>query len=277
MSLTRLTNTSWQLDVSPNSFPRIGMDGYALNFESNGASFNKLAFWLGTFNIPEVYYGDLNVYRQPNWQDEAYRTIDITGGDDADDPDLIQWLENFATQIANPVRDIDYLVPGSEITTVAEAIRDKRKINDAIVWPAEFVTRIREIPQFRLMAVFGSYKTATGSNNTGLSRQDYAADDFAEWFTHGDSSVNYKLTCLQDCELAFTVDIRNVSATKRNQVYSLHRVRGGVDSVVFGRSETSEPAGQAVISCEAGDYFYVTMNNGYNVGTVYVTTVSIKE
>ena len=112
MAVTDLTGTKW---VFNDSYPYGSIQSIArsVNFNSNNNSFVELG--VEKNNADEAtyiqYYTDNDVilvydstgYAISNhWLDQAYRTIEITGGTDATNADLIAWLEANATQIIEP-------------------------------------------------------------------------------------------------------------------------------------------------------------------------------
>lgn len=101
MAITDLTNTKWLMN---NSVDTASLAQYSLTFQSNLQSFTTIRGKLATYILYDgttVYSEDLVSY----WVDEAYRTIEITGGTDATNASLISWLEANATQIVedNPL------------------------------------------------------------------------------------------------------------------------------------------------------------------------------
>ena len=101
MSITTLAGTSWKFKASPSMTEEFE---YKLDFVSNGAEFTKIAAvevedesenisYSLTYKTPStVVYGE-------DWSKTACRYIRITGGDDADDADLIAWLIANAEQV----------------------------------------------------------------------------------------------------------------------------------------------------------------------------------
>ena len=96
LPLEDLTGTTW---LMPETFVQGSFNGIGyFNFTSNNKNFTELI---------ETMLGDLqystdedaiDVYSQETgWSDEAYRTIEITGGKDATNRNKIAWLQNNAT------------------------------------------------------------------------------------------------------------------------------------------------------------------------------------
>ena len=111
--ISDLTDTTWIINATPTlNPPRMYLQH--LNFTSNNQEFSMM--YIGY--IPELdnesdiwYYGStpsyVQAYSSPNWSNQAYRTITITGGSDVTNSSLITWLINNAEQ---------QVVTGTEIT-----------------------------------------------------------------------------------------------------------------------------------------------------------------
>lgn len=101
--ITDLTNTKWCI----NSQPTVEIEHiFNLNYTSNNSNFVGY-FNLSYGNDPSISYrSNLNVYAGDpgTWINQAYRLIEITGGTDATNADLISWLEANAVQV--PVVDL---------------------------------------------------------------------------------------------------------------------------------------------------------------------------
>lgn len=103
-----LTGTTWVFNDSLN-FPLDDVD-YSIDFKSNNTDFNLLSLterdvtgeggyaWLLFYGNSDDY---LRVYLD-EWEDVNYKTIEITGGTDATNSDLILWLQNNAVQQETP-------------------------------------------------------------------------------------------------------------------------------------------------------------------------------
>ena len=101
MAVTDLTNTKWLLNDSP-SFLSSG--SYSVNFISNLETFNDLSYTYASRPefIRELYYNSIVKYSLGSgWVDSNYRTIEITGGTDVTNTNLISWLTANATQITS--------------------------------------------------------------------------------------------------------------------------------------------------------------------------------
>lgn len=119
MAITNLTGTKWLLnetfDYMPNGeyiWDSYGAsDRYDINFSSNMTNYTKLGFYDGDWLDSSYsiwyyrYVGGSNYYdigwQNEVWLDELYRTIEITGGIDTTNSDLIAWLQENATQIVS--------------------------------------------------------------------------------------------------------------------------------------------------------------------------------
>lgn len=115
MAITNLTNTKWYFKEPldhcgiSNQAESWG-DGisynsrFSINFTSNNTQYTSLSYVLGTTSdTPFVDYDDgTRVYMFTTWEDEVYRTITITGGEDVTDPDCITWITSNAIQLEIP-------------------------------------------------------------------------------------------------------------------------------------------------------------------------------
>lgn len=92
--ITDLTGTTWEL------YSDISIDGniFNINFISNSTNFKQFFLDLGMeINFAKLSYLNSNTddyvdvfrYRSGLWTDQAYRTINITGGTDSTNSDLI--------------------------------------------------------------------------------------------------------------------------------------------------------------------------------------------
>lgn len=98
-----LTNTTWYFNNPANWFgPK------NITFTSNNKTFNSLKMdkvdWEYSTMTRLIYDDEIvasgeNPMYILNWEDEAYKTISITGGNDVKDQELIDWLYDNATLI----------------------------------------------------------------------------------------------------------------------------------------------------------------------------------
>lgn len=145
MPITDLTNTTWVINDAPTiNPPRMYLQH--INFTSNNIQFTQM--FIGY--IPELdnendiwFYSDtasyVQAYSSPNWSNQSYRTITITGGTDVTNANLISWLEANATQQTEPTFEnkitlgnlaIDNMSVGN--TDVAGAYLGETKIYEKI-------------------------------------------------------------------------------------------------------------------------------------------------
>lgn len=91
-----LTNTKWRFNERID-LP-FSVRSYAIIFNSNNTEFTKLSLEEGemayTSDNSEVY-----CYSEEDWINQAYRTIEITGGEDVQNSNLLAFLRFFATLI----------------------------------------------------------------------------------------------------------------------------------------------------------------------------------
>lgn len=93
---TDLTGTSWVLN---NNLSYTSDIRCFINFTSNSTNFNVFFFFKFSGLDVSLDYSDTRVY-YGSWNNEAYKTISITGGADATNNTLINWLQNNATLIS---------------------------------------------------------------------------------------------------------------------------------------------------------------------------------
>lgn len=107
-TVTDLTNTKWLFkDDGQITIGTVDVS-YNINFKSNNIDYSSIRI-AGIAGKPEselvlLYYGVTSAYRINKkitsnvWIDQSYRTIEITGGTDATNRELINWLEYNATK-----------------------------------------------------------------------------------------------------------------------------------------------------------------------------------
>ena len=122
-TVTTLTNTKWvinnnityedKLNIGAGSINKGTDFTLNLNFTSNGQSFTKMVFLPDTgliyvnssADIPVYIVGtiDLDVPQQYDsvWEDEAYKTIVITGGADANSSEAYNLISGMATKVTS--------------------------------------------------------------------------------------------------------------------------------------------------------------------------------
>lgn len=108
-TINDLTGTKWVLNSNASFNSNIS---YGINFTSNSQQYISLEC-TGTLTRGKILYnkdentydevadndGDIGGFTVTSWANQAYRIIEITGGTDATDVDLISWLMSNATQI----------------------------------------------------------------------------------------------------------------------------------------------------------------------------------
>lgn len=100
MSVTNLTNTKWVL----NNVLSIDDDYYYnITFTSNSQQFIKFSPNYYNHDVEALFYSitefdSVTAYEGGVWDNNAYKTIEITGGTDVTNATLIAWLEANATQ-----------------------------------------------------------------------------------------------------------------------------------------------------------------------------------
>ena len=93
-----LTGTTW---VFNTEIPYNGYLRYNINFRSNETNYIAIQYDEDGFMYrftESITYTVYNEFLSGPWIDEAYKTITITGGTDATNTNLINWLEANATQ-----------------------------------------------------------------------------------------------------------------------------------------------------------------------------------
>ena len=113
-TITDLTGTKWLINdtfsTMPSGLPMDGEQGYNdilyINFISNSNIYSYIEWGDGDMIVYE--YNGVLLYNTQNsqtivwggsWKNQVYRTIEITGGTDATNSTLINWLLANATQI----------------------------------------------------------------------------------------------------------------------------------------------------------------------------------
>ena len=93
-----LTGTTWLLN---SSYDTLGCPwdsvSYSINFTSNSTNYTSI-----NFDSYTLIYSSTTVFAPqggpPSWYNQNYRTIAITGGSDATNSSLIEWLQTYAVQ-----------------------------------------------------------------------------------------------------------------------------------------------------------------------------------
>lgn len=97
-TITDLSGSTWVVNDYPDV---ISNNTYYIDFTSNNSNWN--IFRLSVGNDPSIIYGfQETVYVDGYWYNNAFKTIQITGGNDATNSSLISWLQNNATMTVAP-------------------------------------------------------------------------------------------------------------------------------------------------------------------------------
>lgn len=118
LDINDLTNTVWKFNdgvsipylVYIPSIGEYGSEVFNLNFTSNNEQFASLSWWNDSdFYAMLMDFGDENVVATDGeFYDESYQTIEITGGSDATNPFLINFLLMNAEQVVpTPTKTFD--------------------------------------------------------------------------------------------------------------------------------------------------------------------------
>lgn len=122
MSIADLTGTTWTFNSSLSLSPISSMStNFAVNFSSNGNNYTQImvAANKGMTAISTVDYSSplTSAYSNGSWYNEAFRTIEITGGSGATNATLISWIESNATQVV-PSHAVTISYNGADIATM---------------------------------------------------------------------------------------------------------------------------------------------------------------
>lgn len=161
MAVTDLTGTKWRFN---DDVPFTTSGYFAIDFQSAGNSYTSFNYtfmsrpdfarWIdyvdSESNITRVY--------DFSWVDEDYRIINITGGEEVENPDLITWLESYATQIQDESNPIS--IGNLPIANMYFGTRQVKKVylGNTLVW--EKATE--EIPENALLVQDGALLTSDG-------------------------------------------------------------------------------------------------------------------
>ena len=117
MPITDLTGYTW---VGNSVISLESSVSYNINFISNNTSYTELYMWLRVPIGGELQYRPFNVVAydfNTQWQNDAYKTIQITGGTDATNSTLISWLEANGTLTAPQPQPSSKISVGSDLMT----------------------------------------------------------------------------------------------------------------------------------------------------------------
>lgn len=161
MAITNLTGTTWLINRLPAT-PSVTIYGY-IDFTSNSNQFDaitlynkrdgdgNIAYRMGT-DYPFTAYDSL-----AGWAASAYRTITITGGTDVTNASLISWLEANATQVQTTMI---YTTTGTELSSIADAIRSATGQSGDIEYPDGFISGISNIKSTLVVGEFTTQSTS---------------------------------------------------------------------------------------------------------------------
>ena len=127
--ITDLTNTKWYLNNTPDLSSL--EDELSINFISNGSEYT----YFGLYD-DGIYYNtsqaETNIYGNNAYVDEAYRTIEIIGGQHSTNADLITWLQNNASLIVGDVPSFLFSLYSGKDSTYAQ------DVNPYVVFSPDF-------------------------------------------------------------------------------------------------------------------------------------------
>lgn len=183
-AITDLTNTKWLLNSTITISEDINGSVFTLNFTSYSGEYTKLIPSIKstpTGDAIQVDYGrDRDFVGTPpeyenGWSAEEYRTIEITGGTDTTNTNLISWLEQNATQI---VETYTYIlrVNGKILNTInGKQIRN-------FIYKGTTYEIVQPTPTVKIYGVDGigaeSYTLTRTDNNIGLTSSSQELHDF---------------------------------------------------------------------------------------------------
>ena len=131
MSVTDLTGTTWMINSLYSDPPSTIWK--SINFTSNSMSFNAITIYDDIDSEQTIAYRGAEEYPTivyaRSWEEEAYRTIVITGGSDVSDSTLISWLEANAIQVIEPYTPGNVYVDNTYLSNIANAIRAKNGLS----------------------------------------------------------------------------------------------------------------------------------------------------
>lgn len=144
MSVNTLLNTKWQINTALQP-PQGGIGPLDLQFSSNSTEYTSLELEDNQDNL-DIYYNSTHVFDTNAWSNQNYRTIYIYGGTDVTDSDMIDWLEEYATQLDVDVRSVNADWLDANMRLAANAIRAKGGASSTISCPEGLGSAISNIP-----------------------------------------------------------------------------------------------------------------------------------
>lgn len=144
MSVNTLLNTKWQINAALQP-PQGGIGPLDLQFSSNSTEYTSLELEDNQDNL-DIYYNSTHVFDTNTWSNQNYRTIYIYGGTDVTDSDMIDWLEEYATQLDVDIKSVNVDWLDANMRLAANAIRAKGGASSTISCPEGLSSAISNIP-----------------------------------------------------------------------------------------------------------------------------------
>lgn len=140
---------------------------WEFNFKSDEVAFNSIVFEIESDIMTIMYIKDnisIPVYNSSNtpaWSKQAYRTITFT---EIPSSIILSWLNNNATRVVN-----EFLTTDVDLSTVANAIRNKTGGTAEIAYPNGYVTEINKLTNTSTDTVSAAtlVKGQTAHNSSG--------------------------------------------------------------------------------------------------------------
>lgn len=239
MAITDLTNTKWLLNENLINGLSLNEFSYVINFTSYDLNFTELRW-----RDPAADYDNINTYElayQGNtyervymrwdgsnwsWANEFYRTLEITGGTDATNTNLISWLEQNATQIKDTITQL-----APFLTNIANAIRTKKGTTDKIN-AQNFASEIESIESGGLVGYSGTITFTGLTNYNNISYFVIHSDGTYENITSvsGTNNVSNAIYIGVDANNRYALASTRQTNTDRifgiEQTYSFYQITG---------------------------------------------------
>lgn len=212
MAVTDLTGTKWVFNDEITGFS--GTNSFAINFISNNTNYTNI--YRGTNNFSYSKNGSNRVYvydtgDEPpfvaGWTDDAYKTIEITGGTDATNSELIAWLQANAVQQVEPEPATTNTFSFGNLTTanVYFGTQQVRKIylGNSLVWEKEIIPENVLLAQDGALLVSGggylitTEVTLISFTIQGTSYQAESGMTWGEWVNSSYNTAGFRV--LYDC------------------------------------------------------------------------------
>lgn len=176
MAVSDLTNTTWVINDTEQFLSDEPTVVFTANitFTSNGNTYTSLhtTYTQSVTDDYTIYYNNTLVadfvYDEGWgwWEDQAYRTIEITGGTDVTNATLISWLEANAIQQAEPTGTVLKIYNNDERATAYDIYVQ----GGSYVTPTKLATVQRPAPpgyEFTISFNTGGFTVYDGQDNTG--------------------------------------------------------------------------------------------------------------